>query len=57
MQTQILIVSAFSAASISAHQDRRTRSLQMLTSPLSQITRCLDSTSDNYQAGEINFHS
>ena len=39
---------------ISSHQDNRARSSQvLLISPL-QTTRCLDSASDNYQAGEIN---
>ena len=56
MQTQVL-VAAVSAELISSHQDNRTRSsLVLLISPL-QITRCLDSVSDNYQAGEINSYS
>ena len=56
MQTQVL-VTAVSATLISSHQDNRTRSAQVIIiSPL-QITRCLDSASDNYQAGEINYYS
>ena len=53
MQTQIL-VAALSAALISSHQDNRERSSQVPKTSLLQITRCLDSASDNYQAGEIN---
>ena len=53
MQTQIL-VAALSATLISSHQDNRVRSSQVPKNSLSQITRCLDSASDNYQAGEIN---
>ena len=50
-------VEAISAISISAHQDNRARSSQVLKDSLLQITRCLDSASDNYQAGEINSYS
>ena len=58
MQTNFLIVAANSATPISAHQaDSRARSLQVPKISLSQITRCLDSASDNYQAGEINSYS
>ena len=53
VQTQIL-VAALSATLISSHQDNRVRSSQVPKISLSQITRCLDSASDNYQAGEIN---
>ena len=58
MQTQVLIrVAANSARPISARQDNRARSSQVPKISLSQITRCLDSASDNYQAGEINSYS
>ena len=53
MQTQVL-VTALSATHISSHKDNRERSSQVPKISLSQITRCLDSASDNYQAGEIN---
>ena len=53
MQTQVL-VAAISAALISSHQDSRARSSQVPKISMSQITRCLDSAGDNYQAGEIN---
>ena len=56
MQTQIL-VAALSATLISSHQDNRVRSSQVPKLSLSQITRCLDSASDNYQASEINSSS
>ena len=56
MQTQVL-EAAVSAALISSHQDNRTRSSLVLLISLLQITRCLDSVSDNYQAGEINSYS
>ena len=49
-----IIVAAVSATLISSHQDNRVRSSQVPKLSLSQITRCLDSASDNYQAGEIN---
>ena len=49
MQTQLL-VAAFSATPISSHQDNRTRSSQVLTTSLLQITRCLDSNSDKTPA-------
>ena len=39
------------------HKDNREPSLQAPNISLSQITRCLDSASDNYQAGEINSYS
>ena len=47
MQTQ-LVVAAVSAKLISARQDKRTRSSQVVIVSWSQITRCLDSASDNY---------
>ena len=59
MQTQ-RTVAAFSATPISTHKDNRKRSLQVIIVSLSQITRCLDSTSDNAttnKAGEINSYS
>ena len=56
MQTQIL-VAALSATLISSHQDNRERSSQVPKISLSQVTRCLDSASDNYQASEINSSS
>ena len=56
MQTQVL-VTALSATPISSHQDNRERSSQVPKISLSQITRCLDSASDNYQASEINSSS
>ena len=52
-QTQV-IVAALSATLISSHQDSRARSSQVPKISMSQITRCLDSAGDNYQAGEIN---
>ena len=52
MQTQVL-EAAVSVELISSHQDNRTRSSLVLLISLLQITRCLDSVSDNYQAGEI----
>ena len=57
MQKNFLIVAANSATPISAHQDSRARSSQVPRISLSQITRCLDSASDNYQAGEIDSYS
>ena len=56
MQTQVL-VSAISAALISSHQDNRVRSSQVPKISVSQITRFLESASDNYQASEINSSS
>ena len=58
MQTQ-LMVAAVSATLINAHQDNSTRSSQemIMIVSWSQIMRCLDSASDNYQAGEINSYS
>ena len=56
MQTQVL-VTAVSATPISSHQDNRERSSQVPKISLSQITRCLDSAIDNYQASEINSSS
>ena len=56
IQTQIL-VPVNSATLISSHQDNRVRSSQAPKTSLSQITRCLDSASDNYQASEINSSS
>ena len=53
VQTQ-LVVAAVSATPISAHKDNSTRSSQVMLSLSSQITRRLDSVSDNYQASEIN---
>ena len=47
MPTQ-LVVAAVSAKLISARQDKRTRSSQVVIVSRSQITRCLDSASDNY---------
>ena len=52
MQTQILKVTVVSATPINAYQDSSPRSLQVLHSLLLQITRCLDSTSDNKQMRE-----
>ena len=57
MQTKGLKVPANSATLISSHQDNRVRSSQVPKLSLSQITRCLDSASDNYQASEINSSS
>ena len=51
VRTQILM-RAILAAAIGSHQDSRTHSSQVIISSLSQITRCLDSVSDNYQAGK-----
>ena len=56
MQTQVL-VTALSATPISYQQDNRERSSQVPKISLSQITRCLDFASDNYQASEINSSS
>ena len=56
MQTQVL-VAAISAALISSHQDNRVRSSQVPKISVSQITRFLESASDNYQASEINSSS
>ena len=56
MQTQVL-VTALSATPISSQQDNRERSSQVPKISLSQITRCLDFASDNYQASEINSSS
>ena len=56
MQTQVL-VAAVSASPISPHQDNRTRSSLVVIVSLSQITRCSDSASDKYQAGEINSYT
>ena len=56
MQTQVL-VTAFSATLTSSHQDNKERSSQVPKISLSQITRCLDSASDNYQASETNSSS
>ena len=49
LQTQVL-VTAISATPISSHQDNRTRSSQKIILSLSQITRCLDSSSDKTPA-------
>ena len=43
-----LMVEALLAKLISARQDNRTRSSQVVIVSRSQITRCLDSASDNY---------
>ena len=56
MQTQVL-VTALSATPISSQQNNRERSSQVPKISLSQITRCLDFASDNYQASEINSSS
>ena len=56
MQTQVL-VTPISATPISSHQDNSARSSQVPQNSMLQITRCLDSASDNYQAGEINTYS
>ena len=56
MQTQVL-VTAISATVTSSHQDNSERSSQVPKISLSQITRCLDSASENYQASEINSSS
>ena len=56
MQTQVL-VTALSATPISSQQDNKERSSQVPKISLSQITRCLDFASDNYQASEINSSS
>ena len=56
MQTQI-IAAAIWKTFISAHQDNRARSSQVLVISRLQITRCLDSASENYQAGEMNSYS
>ena len=53
-QVLVAAVTANSAIPISAHQDKRARSSQVKRVSMFQITRCLDSASDNYQAGEIN---
>ena len=57
MQTKGQKVPALSATLISSHQDNRARSSQVPKLLLLQITRCLDSASDNYQASEINSSS
>ena len=58
-QMMIAGVVAISAIAISAHvhQDKRARSSQVKRDSMLKITRCLDSASDNYQAGEINSYS
>ena len=56
MQTQV-IAAAIWKTFISAHQDNRARSSQVLVISRLQITRCLDSASENYQAGEMNSYS
>ena len=53
----VVTVAATSAMPISAHQDKRARSSQVKRDSVLQITRCFDSASDNYQAGEINSYS
>ena len=54
MQTQVL-VAAVSAAPISSHQDNRARSSQAPKTSLLQISRCLDSSSDQTPAAEKDF--
>ena len=56
-QVVVATVAANSAIPISAHQDKRARSSQVKRVSVLQITRCLDSASDNYQAGKINSYS
>ena len=57
MQTKGLKVPSLSATLISSHQDNKARSSQVPKISLSQITRCLDSASDNYQSSEMNSFS
>ena len=52
MQTKTPIVTVFSVSPTSVLQDSRTRSSQVVKILLSQITRCLDCTSDNKQTRE-----
>ena len=54
MQTQLPIVPVVSVTPTSVLQDSRTRSSQVARILLSQITRCLDCTSDNKQTKEEN---
>ena len=54
MQTQIPIVAVISVTPTSVLQDSRTHSSQVVEILLSQITRCLDCTSDNKQTREEN---
>ena len=54
MQTQIPIVAVISVSPTSVPQDSRARSSQVVKILLSQITRCLDCTSDNKQTREEN---
>ena len=56
MQTHVL-VAAISATPINFRRDNSTRSSQVPQNSMLQITRCLDSASDSYQAGEINTYS
>ena len=50
MPTPVTKLTAISATPISAHQDSRTRSLQVLETSLLQTTKCLDSSSDRVSA-------
>ena len=54
MQTQLPIVAVNSVSPTSVLQNSRTRSSQVVKVLLSQITRCLDCTSDNKQTREKN---
>ena len=54
MQTQIPVVTVDSVPPTSVLQDSRTHSSQVVEILLSQITRCLDCTSDNKQTREEN---
>ena len=50
LPTQITDLAAISGAPISAHQDSRTRSSQVLKTSLLPTTRCLDSSGDRVSA-------
>ena len=52
MQTQIPVVAVISVSPTSVLKDNRTRSLPVVNILLSQITRCLDATTDNKQTRE-----
>ena len=54
MQTQIPVVTVILVTPTSVLQDSRARSSQVVPILLSQITRCLDCTSDNKQTREEN---
>ena len=56
MQTQV-VVAAVSETAIFPHQDKGARSSLVKSISLLQITRCSDSASDKYQAGEINSYN